>query len=203
MKIKNQKGFTLTELLLAMTVFSAVLIVTTSVFVAINRTYTRGLVRKELSEAAQLLTEAVTKTVRSQGASGVIAECNPVPSGYHKSRLIGDNVYAWKLGADANGGGVWLGYGSCDVKLSQFIDSRFKLRELNVTPINTAATDLKLYQIQGVMTAGEDDAFVINPSTVDNLYSNNDMRCKGTAQVATTRNCAVEKFSFIVNGRVQ
>ena len=66
-KILNSKGFTLIELMLAMALFTTVLVITTVGFIGINRTFSKGLVRKQLSESVQRTTEDITRTLRAEG----------------------------------------------------------------------------------------------------------------------------------------
>lgn len=199
----NRAGFTLIELLLAMTIFSAVLMVSTVAFIGINRTFMRAQIRKELSEASQLLRERVAKTVRAQSQTATAQSCNDVGDGVagsfdaSLSRVVGSTSYLIKSGTD--GGGVWLGDSSCKNPGEQVLDEKYKVRQFEVSPVNGSED---LYRIFGVVTAGDDDAFVM-PDTSKSQTWYQESRCKGTAESASVQTCAIEKFNYIISARQQ
>ena len=76
LKKNDIKGFTLVELMLAMTVFSTVMVIATVGFIGMSRTFNRGLIRKDLSEYSQSATEDITRTIRGLGSTANFTNCN-------------------------------------------------------------------------------------------------------------------------------
>ncbi len=72
LKKLNSKGYTLIELMLAMGLFSVILVVSTIGFIGINRTYTRGVIKKQLSESIQKLSSDIETTLQIEPSSPVV-----------------------------------------------------------------------------------------------------------------------------------
>ena len=62
---QREQGFTIVELLMALAVFSFVLVLVTTVFIQIFRTYTRGITRKEVNQSARLLLDDMSSKLKS------------------------------------------------------------------------------------------------------------------------------------------
>jgi len=92
----SQHGFTLVELLLALAVFSFVLVFVTTAFLQLFRTYNRGVTRKEVNQNTRLLIDDITDKMRIVSDPALI-DTSQVAQG----RLcIGSYSYVWnKLGA--------------------------------------------------------------------------------------------------------
>lgn len=67
----NEKGFTLIELMLAMTFFSFILLFVTTGFIIVNRAYNKGLTVKLVQDEGRGLIEELTREIRTAGDSGV------------------------------------------------------------------------------------------------------------------------------------
>lgn len=205
-KIANDRsGFTIIELMLAMTIFSAVMVVVTVGFIGMNRTYNRGVIRKELSEQSQDLRNNLERTVRGAGGESVTIvdcsgggesapECNGLESGY-SAICVGDRRYIWQpntidygLKYDNRACGESIGGAS-----SQIISSRYRVRSLNVNSLADAPSGL--YRLKGVITTVDDEAL----SGLDGV----DVRCKGSSESEFVRTCAVESLDFIISARSQ
>lgn len=202
----DEAGFTLVELLLAMTVFISVMIIATVGFIGINRTYTRGVIRKQLSEGVQRSTEDITRALRTSSRSAAIAscsestppECVPAAPGYSSITINNGHCYFWRTGG--NVGGLYRQIGSCsDASLDEadtLLGDRYTVEILQVLPVNTDS----LYRIQGVFRTKEAAAIDLQlgqplPVRLANV------RCRGTTESLLASSCAVERFSFIVNAR--
>lgn len=90
MKLGN-KGFTLVELLVAMTFFSFLLLLVTFGFVQINRSYTRGITVKTIQETARALTEDISRAIRTSNDF----EYHDFASDGEYRLCLGDVNYAW------------------------------------------------------------------------------------------------------------
>jgi len=208
--MRNQKGFTLVELLLSMTLFVTVMIISTVGFIAMNRTFTRGNVRKQLSEAVQLTTEDVTRVVRqipqSDGDSVKVCVAIPgdpvaagCPSDGANAICITGSRYFWKNDPDSDG--LWKDGSECDTATTpttqnalQLMDDRYKVVRLSITPAGSAQDHL--LRVQGTFRTADRSAF-------NNPDSPLDVKCKGSIESSAARTCAVEQFDFIINARGQ
>lgn len=193
-KEQYQQGFTLIELLLAMAVFSLVLMVATVGFIGMNRSYTRGAIKRDLSERVQLTNEDVTKMIRVAGDASTAVPCSTNPTGFDHSLQLASAAYAWK-----DSGGMWRGNAICEAAsfTTEILPSAYTVRSFMIYKI---PTETSLYKVTGVFTAGA-AAGLQFPAGAENWYDNG--RCKGSGESPEANSCAVEKFQFIVNGRAQ
>lgn len=194
--VNNNRGYTLIELLLAMTVFTTVMLVSTIGFIGINRTYTRGMVRKQLSESVQTTTNELTNALRNQPSSMAPETCAPntcttSPGTEWGTINFSNACFLWKTGS--NDAGLYVAPSSCtnvDVNnLRGLLDSRYTVRSLQV---NSVAGASGLYRIRGTFTTAEDDALDLAADPI---------KCKGSAANVAVATCAAESFNFIVNAR--
>lgn len=194
-KKTNQSGFTLIELMLAMTLFISVMIVATVGFVGINRTFSKGLVRKQLSETVQRLTEDMTTTINNEG--GLDSTNSKSENGKVCSQLT---CYVWTPYQTDDEGSpglykVALGdvdvAGQPDTKKVTIADERYKVDKFSVVSIGGG-----LYRVTGIIRTKDLDAFEIADPL--NYPANGEIFCKGSAQDGASQNCALEKFSFVV-----
>lgn len=190
----NKEGFTLVELMLAMSLFITVMIVATVGFVGINRTFSKGLVRKNLSEGLQRSVEDITRSVRVYG------------SDFSKSTVENTNVatycvegslcYVWEeydSNNDNRKGGLYRVNGEFDPNTyrdgEELLDERFVVDKLVIDPI---PNESGLVRISGVIRTNESDAYNIDKNDLTNTI------CKGSAQEGASQNCALEKFNTVV-----
>jgi len=192
-----QKGFTLIELVLAMGLFITILVVATSGFVAINRTFSRGLIRKQLSEASQVLNDDVTQLLRASAttapATRLTTDATPL-----SELCFPANRYVW----NPKQGGLYKIDGACaaaagpegaNIAASKvLVSTKFEVLQLTVTPAQN--TNGHFYQISGVLRTLDDAAFNFPTDPVK-------IACKGSAQSTAVRGCAVERFNFTTNVR--
>lgn len=204
----NKSGFTLVELLLAMTLFSLTMVIVTAAFIAMNRAYTRGVIRKQIAESAQAASEDITRIIRTDGrALEKFVPCKsepsqpstcPTPESSWKGALCFSSArYIW------NDTGLYKQQGPagvCNASTANFsansvtiIDPRFKVEELAVTVIPNQAG---LFRVSGVIRTTDDAAFE-NLGDVDKSK----IVCKGSSGGAAVRTCAVEKFNYIISAR--
>lgn len=196
--LNNNHGFTLLELLMAMTLFSAVMVIATAGFIAMNRTFTRGVIKKEISESAQALNEDITRTIRIQGKNSNALNCNSGDTGCPSSTgwsavCLGSVRYIWQSADN----GMYKDSKTCNEsvdnnKLVVFSD-RFRVRAFTV---NKVSGKEGLFSVRGVVTTLNEDAL-----TTPSGSSPFDITCKGTAQSSAVNTCAVEKFEFVINAQ--
>ncbi len=68
-RYKNSQGFTLVELLIAITMFTVVLLLVVATFMQINRSYTRGITTKAVHEEGRSALSALAQDFRTTTAS--------------------------------------------------------------------------------------------------------------------------------------
>ena len=200
----NQLGFTLVELMLAMSIFVTVMVISTAGFIGMNRTFTRGTIRKQLSESVQRTTEDIARATRSMPQkSGKLQLCKvsdkdiEAPAGcpakpWNALCLTGSRYY-W----NPSKGAMYKDIKGCDEIIDtssaeQFLDERYKVAKLEVSTVG--GLSLHLYNISGVFRTTDDEAFsqIENPDLV---------KCRGSAESSAVRSCALERFSFTINAR--
>jgi prepilin-type N-terminal cleavage/methylation domain-containing protein len=174
----NQAGFTLIELMLAMTLFTSVMIVATVGFVGINRTFSKGLVRKNLSEGVARLVSDVSSTIQNEGKLTDVS-----------STLICGTTTCY----DSSSGGLIRGIKQPDGKLSksnqsEILDSRYKVENLQVKSVGYTGD---LYRITGVARTKDDESFEKDKDT-------GELICRGSAKGGARDNCALQRINFVV-----
>lgn len=187
----NSQGFTLIELMLALSIFSLVMLIATTGFIGINRTFTRGLIRKQLSQTVQFVSDDTTRIVRTNiQTAATLCSGSDCPNGWSALCFGGTVRYIWQ-----DSGGMFRDNNTCsavpDSTKKQIVDSRFKIQTLSVTP----SSDY-LFNIHGVISTTDPDAFTQKPVTNPDT-----LQCLGTAQSSSVRTCAIQKFDFLVNSR--
>lgn len=194
---KNTKGFTLVELVLAMALFISILIATTAAFIGINRTYSKGVIRKQLSEAVQRTVEDITKTLRESGSLG------PVSATDTSNYAICDDVcYVWKKEDGSDNKRLLRTVTNKPADLSnayEIADDRYTVDFIKIEELDS---ETRLYRISGVMrTADNKNAFEFTTDYLDYILSQDPskIRCKGTTEADSVRGCNLEKFDFVVN----
>jgi prepilin-type N-terminal cleavage/methylation domain-containing protein len=70
--IKNHKGFTVLELIIATTVFSVMLLLTTTGMIQIGRVYYKGLITSKTQETARSISEEIVRTVQFGGDAQLV-----------------------------------------------------------------------------------------------------------------------------------
>ncbi len=206
----NQRGFTLTELMLAMVLFSTVLVISTVGFIGMNRTFSRGTIKKQLSEGVQLVSEDVTRTMRAQPTDSLPRSCNGVDVACKET--VAENwswlsfsttCYLWQSPSiEDYQGGLFRNSGPCTSESLNnkvaMLDERYAVRraltvqQISETEVSAGA---QLYGVSGVFSTKDDDA-IHEPVDANDFW-----RCKGTAESPNVATCAVQEFNFIVNPR--
>lgn len=91
MSKRNQQGFTIVELLIAMTIFTIVLLVLTGAVVQIGRLYTKGLTASRTQEVARAVIDDLSRAI--QYTPGVIKELAATPADNTSSVCVGSRRY--------------------------------------------------------------------------------------------------------------
>ncbi len=187
----NEDGFTLIELLLAMTIFSVILMIATVGFIGMNRTFTKALIRKELSEATQSFNEDFTRALRAMPQTATINSeiCTENCGNGNNKVTLGGVCYFWRT-ADNAGGLVSDTQCATDSPVNPFVvvESRYILQTLAITEV-----DNDLYRIKGVLRTNNQDAFI--------SLDEDPVVCLGSTVSTLAQTCSVENFEFVVSRR--
>jgi prepilin-type N-terminal cleavage/methylation domain-containing protein len=89
-KPKNNQGFTVLELLIAISVFSVTILMVTTVIIGISKQYQKGIISAQLSESARTFQQDIALAVGYQG--GVTTGI----AGGYTYLCSGQNQYFWK-----------------------------------------------------------------------------------------------------------
>ena len=198
----SMNGFTLIELMLAMSLFISILVISTTGFVGINRTFSKGIVRKQLSEAKQQTIEEITRSIRAYGALSVPIQDPPNPGISPYAVCNQAQCFVWNT---SSGGGnekfglmKTIGIDPDDMTGAiELVDNRFKIDFIDV---NKVADAEGLYRVTGVMRIKDDEPFKFESTLANYLLSKNPngISCKGSSEAGASRNCALEKLDFVV-----
>lgn len=193
-KVRNQQeGFTLVELMLAMSLFITVMVVATAGFVGMNRTFTKGVVRKQLSEGVQRTSEELTRSLRS---GGELVATDPEDGADEQSIRNTASCFIWGATRLYKSSGCSIAEANNRIEL---LDRRFAVDFLKVENLTG-----DLYRITGVFRTAEEGAFAYaNDDREAYLQSQNpnDIFCKGSAQAGADQNCALERLDIVVNAK--
>lgn len=98
MVAKKQLGFTIIELMIAMIVFSTMMVIASTVIIGVSKQYQKSTKYSELNDASRNLHESLAQSIgySSDGPYEVITT-----SGY-KHICIGQDLYYWKISSGAN-----------------------------------------------------------------------------------------------------
>lgn len=205
-KIHSSEGFTLVELMLAMTVFIAITMLFTAGFIAINRTFARTVIRKQLAESVQVINENITNALRQGNVSTAPVPCSSgdsscsSPSGEMDLQewsvlCVGDTRFYWSEAV----GSMYVDRQNCEdddlnaADARALLDERFVVDAFSITPMPVGSA--RLYSVAGVVRTINRDAFTFDE---DDLFQTT---CRGSSQSPFAQTCAIEKFSFIVNAQ--
>ena len=200
-KFNNQDGFTLVELMLAMVLFSTILVISTVGFIGMNRTFNRGTIKKQLSESVQTTTEDIARALRAQSNSSPaeISTCGPTDTtcvSYLENwntLLIGSTCYLWQES------GLHKSTGSCNPDNKQeLLDSRYVVRYGPDVALVGTGSGTALYKVSGVFTTDQLDA-IHAPNSDGESDTDSRWHCRGTAESSNVITCAVEEFNIIIN----
>lgn len=188
----NIQGFTLTELMLAMVLFSTVLVVSTVGFIGMNRTFSRGTIKRQLSQDIQATTADITRTLRSEPVGGVEPRycsgenCSPED---WQTLAFSSVCYLWPVATASDRGGLYKQPGACDptAEMTKIVSSRYMVRSMEVYSI-----DPEIYRFSGIFSTLVDDAIRFDDQ-------GKVVSCKGTAESPDVVSCAVQKFEFSIN----
>lgn len=178
MRRLNSSGFTILELLLAMTFFSFVLMFMTAGFVFVSRQYTRGIIVREVQDADRFAIEDMARNLRlSDVSDDQAARCDGSVSssacadltqlGIENQLCLANGVtYQWEepdtteaaAGVETN---LWKTNGCTDGvdERTPMLSERVSVYDIQITPVGP-----KTYRLTLVLVANGEELTVANNS---------------------------------------
>ena len=204
---KNQ-GFTIVELLVALAVFSVVLVVVTAAIIQVSRVYYKGVTEASVQDTARNIMDTVSQSIQFGGGTVTDTVSSPSP-GTSYDFCINNQEYSYRPGYQLVDGTpnaslhqtnyslVVRTVAACSSPTGQDLSGAVSGRELLAPNMRLANMVVKnvgpnLYQVQVRVVYGDDD-LLNNPTT-------STAACKG---VAGRQFCAVSDLSTVVISRVQ
>ena len=187
-------GFTIIELLIAMTVFSMVMLMLSMSIIQITRVYYKGLTNAKTQETARTILQDVSQNIQFNGGN--------IPNSDATGACVGDRRYSYTIGTQVNGSARGLVAdtpGSCTpgsyqslsgpltADSSELLIPKSRLAKFSITRPDPA---VPLYKITVRVVYGDDDLLVPAKDS-----------CK--VERAGTEFCAVSELSTTVQQRVQ
>jgi len=100
----HQKGFTILELIIATTVFSAILLVASAALIQIGRLYYKGVINSKTQGVARSAIDNITRSI--QFSNGSISSATFPTKTYIKAYCFGNTRFTYVLGAQVNSNAV-------------------------------------------------------------------------------------------------
>lgn len=224
----NQKGFTIIELLIAMSIFTVLLLVLTGAVVQIGRLYYKGLTMSRTQEAARTVMDDLSRAI--QYTPGIV-KTTLTPAGNSQGVCVGSRRYSFvpgrKLDKDVSGRSLVADQDLSGCTAAQNLSSATAGNELladkmrvSQLRIQSSVEDPTLapqaYRVTVRIVYGDDD-LMCSPSvtvTTDGAHCSNgsgsisaallsssrDLQCKNIK--SGTQFCAVAELSTIVERRL-
>jgi len=200
-----------------MGLFSVILVVSTAGFIGINRTYTRGAIRKQLSESVQRLSSDLSQELarpQTLGVGGAACGVDGVdcPENGFKAICLSGVRYTWYNTTDDNGG-LYKDTKECGARVetsdsttAEVVDGRYVVEALDFLPVGSSSSGL--YQLKGIIRTRTSAALTTTDNS-GNLADERDLptwdpykiKCKGSSAGNIVQTCAVESFDIVINSR--
>ena len=216
----NKRGFTIIEAVIALAVFSFMLVLFALTYIQINRLFVKGQTIKRMNETARLLIEDIAKNTRLASESGVtILPLDDPTKTVDRLCIDGGARYGWvtqdldpatdidsyilrsfdgqdcELIIEEQVGSFGSGADSIQTTgASSFLSENIDLRAFRVTELEHDGADVGIL-IEFTLSAGSDDLF--DGLTSDQIES---QACAGTLDSAR-QFCDVVKYSTFVSYR--
>lgn len=184
--IKSSKGFTVTELLIATTIFSVILLLCTFGLIQVGRTYYKGVTIIRTQNVARSVMDNVSQSIIYSGST---------PSIVPNALCIGSMRFSYSLNNNVGPGVSALKYddnntGGCSSNMSigkELLAENMRLIKFNVTP---AGND---YLIEIAIAYGPTDLTIPSPSDPTTKICKSD---------AGTQFCATSELKTTVTRRI-
>lgn len=185
---KNQRGFTLVELLLATAFFGFILIFVTAGFVQISRSYNKGITVKRVQETTRQIVDEISRTMLLATSSEFAGSGLQYrdESGFPRRLCVGGTRFAWNqygdtvlpgniftLVRDYNGGNNCFGALN-ESESVELVDSRLTVQDITITQ---AGPTSGIYKLCVIMSTNSSDLLTTNPTVGDPDCEYNIVEC--------------------------
>lgn len=218
---KNESGFTIVELLIAMTVFAGMMLIATLILLQVSNMYYRGVNTAKTQEVTRTALAAITEQFQFNKGLYTTGSDNTTIAGFTlKSFCIGDVRFSYaedrRVSPSVSGGYsgpnqqikhvLWQDRKSVDncppVDLSkdvpsnggrELLDENMRLAKLTVTPVPSLVTPTRLYSIDMKVIYGDNDL-------IERDASNSPVGCLGSvvgSQWCATSGLQTQVFRLI------
>lgn len=191
---KNNKGFTIIELLIATVVFTVVLLIASAAIIGLSRQFYKGLNKSKTQEVARTISEEIAKNIQYSKVAPMPILGGPAGS---SAWCIANTRYAFMPGQQLGTGGtatpaVLLRADGCattdspwdrDANETELIGEGMRLSAFEIT----SDAQQKVYQIRIKVASGTDD-LLSDPMTANAVCRN----------LTGQQFCAVSEFTMTV-----
>lgn len=218
------KGFTIVELMLAMSFVSMLLLAIAMTTIQISQIYTRGITLREVNQAARTVVDDMQRTVGESVYAPIVEGVNYVKAtdGSGGRLCLGAYTYVWNTGAGLLNSNTTNMYKYDDGALVRFsrvedigaklcgvnANSRVVGRGLATDMLSGGERELVLHAMNVSSEAAAIDerrsqgmyaiSIVIGTNGGDELITSGDGACKAPLQSDNEDYCSVNKFDIIV-----
>lgn len=197
----SQTGFTIIELMIASSVFSVVLLLSTYGLLAIGRSYYKGVTISRTQETARIIVDDITDSIRFNGGPVVLKPSermfcignrrysfglNEVKSSSNHYVLIADNPGACSGGISRNTQVDGNSSLNTSTNPSDLMNTRMRLTDFSVNKVND-----QLYSVSVRVVSGE-----------DNMMQNEGGKLMCKNDPASSQFCAVSELVTVVQKRI-
>ncbi|HEX8762819.1 MAG TPA: prepilin-type N-terminal cleavage/methylation domain-containing protein [Candidatus Saccharimonadales bacterium] len=96
-KIRSEKGFTVTELMIATAVFGVLLLVIATAILQLTRVYYKGVTEAKLQSTARSLVDGIAQSIQFSGQDVTSTAVSPTP-GTNYAFCVGNSLYSYTTG---------------------------------------------------------------------------------------------------------
>lgn len=211
--LHRDRGFTIVELLVALAVFSVVLVVVTAAIIQISRVYYKGITETKVQATARSVMDTISQGIQFGGGT-ISGTPSSVTPGSSYAFCIGNQEYSYRPGfklTDNTPGAGETNYAlmvrttaGCSGSMPQNLAGTPTGREMlapnmRISNLVIRSVGSNLYQIQVRVVYGDDDQLV-SPSGNAAGARGPDAGCRGQAG---RQFCAVSELNTTVVRRVK
>lgn len=200
MKYRSTKGFTITELMIATTVFSVILLVGAAAFIQLGRSYYKGVTITQTQQVAKQIMNSISSNI------GLSTSVSPNPNTTKGYYCIGSHRYTYNIKQPVNlsshnntsnfglmvdeptGSGCGDPFATPGVPISstavEMLGNNMRLWNFSIDPVSNYASNSVVYKVKFTLIFGQDSVIA------------SDGTCKG--QLNDTQFCSVTTVSRIV-----
>jgi prepilin-type N-terminal cleavage/methylation domain-containing protein len=206
-------GFTIVELLVALAVFSVVLVVVTAAIIQISRVYYKGFTETQVQTTARTVMDTISQGIQFGGGTIIGTPTSQTP-GTSYAFCLGNQEYSFRPGYQlvdttpgidqTNNALVVRTTAACSGTSAQNLAGAVTGREMlaprmRLSKMVVKSVGTNLYQIQIRLVYGDDD-LLVSPSGSPNGPKATDAACKGQDG---RQFCAVSELNTTVIRRVK